>query len=137
MQSESAGSTSRLATLLLLLFVGLSANKAQAFSGCVNQYDEVDPNGDCLTSACTTSCSSGSGGHVIIESRLWHRPMSEARGYQHSSAEPQLVFAADLCTIRSTPQPNNVGLKGIRGGENLSPTFRIITQERLAERRSL
>lgn len=52
---------------ILLFFVVLSTGKSPALVGCVNGYDEV-LNGECLTSACNTSCvGSGGGGFGILQ----------------------------------------------------------------------
>ncbi len=44
-------------TLMVFFFMFLGVAKLHAASGCVNQYDEADPNGECITSACTTACT--------------------------------------------------------------------------------
>src|SRR6476660_8261270 len=52
------------APVLLLVFVTSGINSAHAATAsCVNRYDEVDmSDSDCLTSSCSVSCTSGTGG---------------------------------------------------------------------------
>jgi hypothetical protein len=61
MELKRAGQKACLAILAFIFLASISGLKARALAPCVNSYDEADPFGECLTSACTVSCAGGVG----------------------------------------------------------------------------
>jgi hypothetical protein len=78
------------ASLFVVFVLFWGVGKSHAVAGCVNQYDEADPNGDCTTSSCTTSCTNLSSGGPAALSKIQPGKSHEAHAVLLRS-EPNTV----------------------------------------------